>query len=56
MARPDSNKHELTGGERLTLTEHGEPCAEIIPIRKIDHKQALADLIDIGSVDFLPRL
>jgi prevent-host-death family protein len=45
----------IHGGEKLTLTEHGEPCAEIVPIRKIDRKQALADLIAIGSVDFLPR-
>jgi len=45
----------IHSGEKLTLTEHGEPCAEIIPVRKIDRKRALADLIAIGPVDFLPR-
>jgi prevent-host-death family protein len=45
----------IHGGEKLTLTEHGKPCAEIVPVRKIDRKRALADLIAIGPVDFLPR-
>jgi prevent-host-death family protein len=42
-------------GKKLTLTEHGQPCAEIIPLRKIDRRAACQALIAIGPVEFLPR-
>ena len=45
----------IHGGEKLTLTEHGQPCAEIIPLRKIDRRAACQDLMAIGPVKFLPR-
>jgi len=45
----------IHGGEKLTLTEHGQPCAEIIPLRKIDRRAACEDLMAIGPVEFLPR-
>ena len=45
----------IRDGEKVVLTEHGEPCAELVPVRKLDRKQALQDLIAIGPVDFLPR-
>jgi prevent-host-death family protein len=45
----------IHGKERLTLTEHGQPCAEIIPLRKIDRRAACQDLIALGPVEFLPR-
>jgi prevent-host-death family protein len=43
------------GGEKLTLTENGQPCAEIIPLRKVDRRTACLDLMAIGPVEFLPR-
>lgn len=43
------------GGEKLALTKHGQSCAEIIPLRKIDWRAACQDLMAIGPVDFLPR-
>jgi antitoxin (DNA-binding transcriptional repressor) of toxin-antitoxin stability system len=45
----------IHNGEKLTLTEHGQPCAEIIPLRKIDRQAACRDLMAIGPVEFLPR-
>jgi antitoxin (DNA-binding transcriptional repressor) of toxin-antitoxin stability system len=45
----------IDDGEKLMLTEHGQPCAEIIPLRKIDRRTACQDLMAIGPVDFLPR-
>jgi prevent-host-death family protein len=45
----------IRGGEKLTLTERGRPCAEIIPWRKIDRRAACQDLLAIGPVEFLPR-
>jgi antitoxin (DNA-binding transcriptional repressor) of toxin-antitoxin stability system len=42
-------------GQRLTLTEKGEACAEIIPIQKVDRKAALAALRSIGPVDLPAR-
>jgi prevent-host-death family protein len=43
----------IDGGEKLTLTEHGQPCAEIVPLRKIDRRAACQDLMAIGPVEFL---
>jgi prevent-host-death family protein len=45
----------IHGGEKLTLTEHGQPCAEIVPLRKIDRRAACQALMAIGPVEFLPR-
>jgi antitoxin (DNA-binding transcriptional repressor) of toxin-antitoxin stability system len=56
--QPDKAKNVrsvIHGGEKLTLTEHGQPCAEIIPLRKIDRRAACLELMAIGPVEFLPR-
>jgi prevent-host-death family protein len=45
----------IDGGEKLTLTEHGQPCAEVIPLRKINRRAACQDLMAIGPIEFLPR-
>jgi prevent-host-death family protein len=45
----------IHGGKKVTLTEHGQPCAEVIPLRKIDRRAACEDLMAIGPVEFLPR-
>jgi prevent-host-death family protein len=45
----------IHAGETVVLTEHGEPCAEIVPVRKIDRIQALQDLQAIGPVPLRPR-
>ena len=45
----------IRDGEKVILTEHGEPCAELVPVRKLDRQQALQALIAIGPVNFLPR-
>jgi antitoxin (DNA-binding transcriptional repressor) of toxin-antitoxin stability system len=45
----------IHGSEKLMLTEHGQPCAEIIPLRKINRRAACQDLMAIGPVEFLPR-
>lgn len=45
----------IHSGQRVILTERGEPRAEIIPPRKLDRAAALRDLIAIGPVEFLPR-
>lgn len=45
----------IHGGEVLTLTEHGEPCAQIIPLPKVDRLAALAALRAIGPVTLPER-
>jgi prevent-host-death family protein len=57
LRRDTSNviRPAIHAGETVVLTEHGEPCAEIIPVRKIDRQQALQDLQAIGPVEFRPR-
>lgn len=42
-------------GERLTVTDQGQPCVEILPVRKLDRAAALKALIAIGPVDIQPR-
>ena len=42
-------------GQRVTLTHHGQNCAEIVPKRKIDRRAACDALLAIGPVEFLPR-
>ena len=44
----------IHGGEILTLTEHGQPCAKIIPVAKLNRLTALAALRAIGPVT-LPK-
>ena len=57
LRRDTSNviRPAIYAGQTAVLTEHGEPCAEIVPVRKIDRKQALQDLMAIGPVEFAPR-
>ena len=43
------------GGQKVTLTEHGQEVAQIIPSRKVDYRQACKDLMAIGPVEFLLR-
>ena len=45
----------IHSGKKVTLTEHGEACAEIVPLRKIDRRAACEALMAIGPVEFLPR-
>lgn len=45
----------IHNGEKVTLTEHGQEVAQIVPRRKVDYQQACKDLMAIGPVDFLPR-
>jgi len=44
----------IHGGEILTLTEHGQPCAKIMPVPKLNRLTALAALRAIGPVT-LPK-
>ena len=41
--------------QKVTLTEHGQNVAEIVPLAHVDYRQACDDLIAIGPVEFLPR-
>ncbi len=43
------------GNKEVTITEHGEPKFKIVPLPKVDRKQALKALMAIGPVKFLPR-
>ena len=45
----------LHAGQKVTLTEHGEPCAEIVPLRKIDRQALCQAIIDLGPIDLAPR-
>ena len=45
----------IHAGQTVVLTEHGEPCAKIVPVRKIDRK-ALCELIrSMGHIDLPAR-
>ena len=45
----------IHGGEKLTVTAHGQPCAEIVPLPRIDRDGALRLLREIGPVELPPR-
>ena len=45
----------MSGGGKVTITEHGEPCLEIRPVQRVDRRAALAALRAIGPVEFKPR-
>jgi prevent-host-death family protein len=45
----------IHNGQKVTLTEHGQECAEIVPLPKIDRRAACQALLAIGPVEFLPR-
>lgn len=45
----------INGRGKLTVTEHGEPCVEIIPAPRVDRKAALEVLRAIGPVKLPPR-
>jgi prevent-host-death family protein len=57
LRRDTSNvvRPAIHAGQTVVLTEHGEPCAKIVPVRKIDREQACKDLMAIGPVEFRPR-
>jgi prevent-host-death family protein len=42
-------------GHKVTLTEHGQPVAEIVPVAKKDRAAALKALRAIGPIPFKPR-
>jgi len=50
----DSRSKQYRLGEILTLTEHGQPCAKIMPVPKLNRLTALAALRAIGPVT-LPK-
>jgi antitoxin (DNA-binding transcriptional repressor) of toxin-antitoxin stability system len=45
----------IHGGQKLTLTDRGVPCAEIVRARKVDRKALLALIRSIGPVDLPSR-
>ena len=45
----------IHGGHKLTVTAHGQPCAEIIPLPRVDRDAALKLLREIGPVRLPPR-
>jgi antitoxin (DNA-binding transcriptional repressor) of toxin-antitoxin stability system len=45
----------IHGGHKLTVTAHGQPCAEIVPVPRIDRDAALKLLREIGPVKLPPR-
>jgi len=45
----------IHGGHKLTVTAHGQPCAEIVPLPRIDRDAALKLLREIGPVELPAR-
>jgi antitoxin (DNA-binding transcriptional repressor) of toxin-antitoxin stability system len=45
----------IHSGRKLTVTAHGQPCAEIVPLPRIDRDAALKLLREIGPVELPPR-
>ena len=45
----------VRAGREVTITEHGEPFARIVPFRSFDRKAALKILRAMGPVNLLPR-
>ena len=45
----------IRADKKVTLTEHGEPCAEIVPVRKMNRRALCEAVMAIGPVNFLPR-
>jgi prevent-host-death family protein len=45
----------IDGGRTLTITNHGQDCARIVPMPKSDWKSAWEALKKIGPVTIKPR-
>ena len=46
----------IHGGQRVTLTEHGQPCAEIIPTPGKVNRKALVELLrSMGPIELPAR-
>jgi prevent-host-death family protein len=45
----------MAGRGKVTITEHGQPCLEIVSVPRVDRKAALAALQAIGPVKFRAR-
>ncbi len=45
----------IHAGKTVVLTAHGEPCAKIVPARKLDRQALCRALIDLGPIEFAPR-
>ena len=45
----------IHGGKKVTLTDRGQDCAQIVPLPRIDRRAALEALRSIGPVDLPPR-
>ncbi len=45
----------ISNGEKITLTDEGCPCAQVIPMPYVDRKAALAVLRSIGPVELPAR-
>ena len=45
----------IGGGKKVKLTQHGQVCAEIVPVPKVDRKAAWHALMEIGPVEIKPR-
>jgi prevent-host-death family protein len=43
-------------GDSITITEHGKPCAKIVPVENSEDRKALCDLLrSMGPIDLPPR-
>ncbi len=45
----------INGQGNLTVTEHGQPCLQVVPVPRIDRKAALEALRAMGPVKLPPR-
>ena len=46
----------IHAGEEVTITDNGQPCAKIVPVKKpVDRKAALALLRTMGPIELPPR-
>ena len=45
----------VQAGKEVVLTQHGEPIARIVPIRKTDRKRLAEALRNLGPIDLPAR-
>jgi prevent-host-death family protein len=57
LRRDTSNvvRPAIHAGQTVVLTEHGEPCAKIVPLRKVDRRRLVELIRSMGPIELPAR-
>lgn len=55
QSQPAKVLKPVLDGKAVDITEHGEVCARIVPVARVNRKAAWKALKELGPVDIKPR-